>query len=78
MAQWIERVTDDRNVSGSIPAGATSKLWQFRLPLSPCLSEDHKSCFLLSDVYARGRNYPTQGKMCRPNWSWTPHSVGQL
>ena len=32
MAQWLEHATDNRKVSGSIPAGSASERWQFRLP----------------------------------------------
>ena len=70
MAQWLERVTDNRVVAGSNPAEAVWKLWQFPLPhfaSAQCLSEDTKSRWsLLSGVYARGskRSHQSALEMC--------------
>ena len=32
VAQWLERMTDNRVVAGSNPTGTAWKLWQFPLP----------------------------------------------
>ena len=38
VAQWLERATDNRLVTGSNPAEAVWKLWQFATPLSLAVS----------------------------------------
>ena len=63
-AQWLERVTYHWKESGSIPAGAVSKFWQFRLPHSACvflkILKSHIVPFYLVSETVEGK-YPTLG-----------------